>query len=372
MKEVKLRMKKSEDYSYGIFIESGLAEAIAKSVKGKYSSFCIIADSNTENLFGKNFLAEFEKEGMPMKLISFRAGEERKNLTTVEKLLELMISYSCNRKSIVIALGGGVVGDVAGFCANSFMRGIDYIQVPTTLLAMVDSSIGGKTGVNLKNGKNLCGSFLQPKAVFIDPLFIKTLPKAEIMNGLAEIIKHAIIKDEELFCLLSDNTANVLNADANFLETIIHWNCRIKAEVVQRDEKEENLRKILNFGHTIGHAIESQSNYSISHGCAVAKGLYYETKLSQELGFINEKEVLRIKEILEKSGFNLSLKFDSKKLVESMKSDKKNSGSKISFVLPSRIGKMKTIDNKYAIEVEDKKIIEVLEKEKKFFKDEKK
>ena len=252
-----------------------------------------------------------------------------------------MLRLALGRDSCIIALGGGVVGDLAGFAAATYMRGIPYIQVPTTLLAMVDSSIGGKVGVDTLHAKNAIGAFYQPKKVIIDLNFIKTLPKNEIANGLAEIIKQALIKDKNFFHFLEKNIDKILSYDLYILKQTIKRSCEIKASIVMQDEREKGIRKILNYGHTIGHAIESALNYKISHGQAIAIGMSYAAKLSAKLGFLHEGSVIRQNNLLEYIGLPHKLshhKLKPRKILEHIQYDKKIINGKINFVLLNSIG----------------------------------
>jgi 3-dehydroquinate synthase len=287
-------------------------------------------------------------------LASFSAGEKNKNRDTKSKLEDSLSCNNMQRDSLVIALGGGVVGDLAGFVASTYMRGIPYLQVPTSLLAMVDSSIGGKTGLDTPIGKNLIGTFWQPRKVIIDVLTLNTLPDEEMLNGVAEMIKHAVIDDERFFMFLEDYVlAGILGREEIPLLKAIKWNLTIKKKIVEKDERENSIRKKLNFGHTIGHAIEKTSDFKIKHGQAVALGMIAETKIAEELGMISLVQSSKIISLIEKSGFKTKLgKLDIKKVIDNTKFDKKNKGNMISYVLPRKIGQV-DID----VQV-DKKIIE--------------
>lgn len=328
--------------------------ALAKFLKRQNaSSYAIVCDSTTKRLFGEKLKKKLLAEKLKAGLFSFPAGEKSKNLATVEKLMDEMLSKGIDRKSMVIALGGGVAGDVAGFVASCYMRGIPYVQVPTTLLAMVDSSIGGKTGVDLKNGKNSCGAFYQPKAVFMNVSYLEKLPEKEIRNGLAECIKYGIISDKELFYYLEENLDRIFAKDKRVLGNIVSECARIKSEVVINDEKEQNLRKILNFGHTIGHAVEALTNYKkYSHGEAIACGMHYELLLAEKICNFPHEEAEKARALLERSGFEVDLpELKSKKLIEFMKKDKKNVSGKINFALPKMIGLMYRENGLYSISV---------------------
>ena len=255
-----------------------------------------------------------------------------------------------DRNSIIIAFGGGVVGDLAGYVASFYKRGIKYIQVPTTLVAQVDSSIGGKTGVDIPEGKNMFGHFHQPLTVLSDVNTLQTLPNKEIKNGLAEIVKYGMILDKELFEYVEQN---FLNKPDEFYLKVIERSCRIKAEIVEQDEKEGELRKILNYGHTVGHAIETAENYKISHGEAVGLGMAYEGKIASKLGLLDKGDLSRQNRVIEAIGLPIRYNGNIDYLVEIMKRDKKNKSGKIHFILPTLIGAIKEENGKVAFTVEE-------------------
>ncbi|MEK7124565.1 MAG: 3-dehydroquinate synthase, partial [Patescibacteria group bacterium] len=305
------------------------------------NAYAIITDSNVEKIHGKKLLKNFQNKNIHSHLISFQAGEKNKTRKTKENIENDMLELALGRDTCIIALGGGVVGDVAGFVAATYMRGIPYIQIPTTLLAMVDSSIGGKVAVDTLNAKNAIGTFYQPKKVIIDLNFLKTLPKNELANGLAEIIKYALIKDKDFFNFLEKNVDKILNHDPDALKRTIKRSCEIKAEIVVQDEKEKGIRRILNYGHTIGHAIETSLSYEISHGQAIAIGMAYAAKLSAKLGFLHQDSVIRQNNLLEYIGLPHKLshhKLRPKKLLECMRLDKKIINGKMNFILLNSIG----------------------------------
>lgn len=273
------------------------------------------------------------------------AGEPNKRLSYVEMLAEQMVNQRADRTSVVIGFGGGIVTDVSGFLAAIFMRGIPVLQLPTTLLAQVDAAIGGKTGVNLVNGKNLIGSFHQPLAVLIDPEVLDTLPDREFRAGLFEVIKCAIIRDPDLFRLLATRVQAVLSRDPAVLDALISEPVRIKAEVVSADEREGDLRRILNFGHTVGHAIEAETAYTrLLHGEAVAWGMLAAIRLAELLGELRNEDAHRMREVIKLYGplpSILDLKADA--LVARLASDKKTLQGKVHFVLPVAIGRVKIV-----------------------------
>jgi len=254
-----------------------------------------------------------------------------------------------------LRLGGGVVGDIAGYVAASYTRGLPYVQIPTTLVACVDSSIGGKTAVDTAHGKNLIGAFHQPWAVYIDVNTLLTLNEKEIREGLAEVIKYGVIKDDKLFSFLEENMHLIFSYDKEALTHIIKIGCEIKGQVVEEDEKESNLRKILNFGHTIGHAVENLSDYRISHGEAISIGMVAEGKLAVEMGLWNEEELSKLIKLFNEAALPIEIPeyMDAKEIIDTMKLDKKSRSGQIEMVLPKRIGEMAAIDGSYGIKIEE-------------------
>tara|TARA_Y100000310_G_scaffold345709_1_gene468609 strand:+ start:12441 stop:13553 length:1113 start_codon:yes stop_codon:yes gene_type:complete len=361
--KVRVNLKKKVDDGYDILIEAGLSKKLAqKIVKDNFgNSYCIVTDSNMKRIFGKKLLRQFKKTKVKADIVSFPAGEKNKNLKTVGKILDQMLAKGFDRKSCVIALGGGIAGDIAGFAASTYLRGIRFVQVPTTLLAMVDSSIGGKTGVNLSKGKNSVGTFTQPQKVYVCPEFLDSLGPREIRNGLAEVVKHAVLRDAEFFDYLDKNVQKLMVCDKKTLVKVIRTNCEIKARVVEKDEKEGNYRRIVNFGHTIGHAIEILGNYKVhGHGEAVSIGMVVESEISKELGLLKESEVQKIEKLLHKIGLPVRIpkgkKYSLNKIFELTKSDKKTIGGKVYYSLPEKIGKMHSKKADFGTKV-DKKIV---------------
>ena len=271
-------------------------------------------------------------------------GETAKSLKTVQSCYDQLAVHRLERKSFIVALGGGVVGDLAGFVAATYLRGIAFVQVPTTLLAQVDSSVGGKVGVNLKAGKNLVGAFYQPRLVLCDLDTLKTLPEREFRAGLAEVIKYGIIYDARLFAQLERDLPKLLQRDRTTLAAVVARCCEIKAEVVGQDETEGGLRAILNFGHTIGHAIENISGYGkFLHGEAISIGQVAAAKLSRAILGLPERDVERINNLFQRAGLPMQIRLNSvqrRKLFAAMRLDKKVSGGEIKFVLAEKIGKV--------------------------------
>lgn len=282
--------------------------------------------------------------GFEPALVSVPAGEKAKRLRVVETCYEQLASHRLERKSFVVALGGGVVGDLAGFVAATYLRGIAFVQVPTTLLAQVDSSVGGKVGVNLECGKNLVGAFYQPRLVLCDLDTLRTLPMREFRAGLAEVIKYGIIYDADLFAELEQKLPRLLSRDRDALERVVARCCEIKADVVAQDETESGLRAILNFGHTIGHALEAISGYGqYLHGEAISIGQVAAAQLSRECLGLPASDVERVRSVFQKAGLPTHVKLSRAqmlRLFEAMQLDKKVSGGEIKFVLARRIGEV--------------------------------
>ncbi|MGM0518462.1 MAG: 3-dehydroquinate synthase [Campylobacterota bacterium] len=302
------------------------------------------------------FHLEYLKENITAKqfsVVTIPDGEEYKNMQTIEMILEHCFEKRLDRKSILIAFGGGVIGDMTGFAASIYQRGIEFIQIPTTLLSQVDASVGGKTGINNKFGKNLIGAFHQPKAVYIDPSMLKTLPKREFSAGVAEIIKMAVTFDKEFFEWLEHNDLN----SEDSIKNAISKSVQIKAQVVSKDEKEHGIRAALNYGHTFGHVIENETNYSkYLHGEAVGIGIVMANSLAVKQELMSEDEALRVKTLLEKYDIPTSYKIeDIKKFYEHFFLDKKSLDNKIKFILPKSLGDCVITD-----EIKKDDVIEVL------------
>ena len=304
----------------------------------------IITDSNVGKKFAKAALKSLATSGFEPVLLTVPAGEKSKRIAVVEQCYDQLAAHRLERKSFIVALGGGVVGDLAGFVAATYLRGIPFVQVPTTLLAQVDSSVGGKTGVNLRAGKNLVGAFYQPQLVLCDLDALKTLPEREYLSGLAEVIKYGIIYDAVLFAQLERHLPQLLQRDAATLAAVVARCCEIKADVVGQDETESGLRAILNFGHTLGHAIENSSGYGkYLHGEAISFGQVAAARLSHKLLGLPSGEVARIEKLFAQAGLPVKIKLNSaqrKKLFAAMLLDKKVSGGEVKFVLAERLGKV--------------------------------
>jgi 3-dehydroquinate synthase len=332
--------------SYAIKIAPGLLQKLGdECARLKLGERCaIITDTNAGRQFAKPVYESLIKAGFSSLLITVSAGETAKSLKTVQTCYDQLAAHRLERKSFIVALGGGVVGDLAGFVAATYLRGIPFVQIPTTLLAQVDSSVGGKTGVNLKAGKNLVGAFYQPRLVLCDLETLDTLPEREFRAGLAEVIKYGIIFDAKLFAQIEKDLPKILKRDEKILSQTIARCCEIKAEVVSKDETESGLRSILNFGHTIGHAIENTAGYGkILHGEAISIGQIAAAKLSGKILGFPQRDVERIENLFQRAGLPTQIKLNSsqrQKLFAAMKLDKKVSGGEIKFVLAKKIGKV--------------------------------
>lgn len=326
--------------SYDAIVERGAISRIPDVLPVHAGKVFVISTEDVWKLHGGK--VEEALGSRPHQVLFFPGGEPRKRLHEVEALAEQMVAAGGDRSSIVVAFGGGITNDVAGFLAAIFMRGVPVIQIPTTLLAQVDAAIGGKTGVNLVSGKNLIGSFHQPLAVLIDPDVLRSLPDREFRAGLYEIIKAGVIRDAELFHFLATNADRVLARDADALEHIIASAVRIKAEVVTADEREGDLRRILNFGHTIGHALEAETRYErFLHGEAVAFGMHAAVKLAERIGKLGAKDAAAIHELVRRYGPIPPLGgISAGNLVARLGSDKKTVKGKVHFVLPTGIGEV--------------------------------
>ncbi|MGO8838305.1 MAG: 3-dehydroquinate synthase [Limisphaerales bacterium] len=332
--------------SYAIKIAPGLIDQLGREcARLKLGPRCaIITDTNVGRRFAKAAFNSLATTGFSSSLIVIPAGETAKSLKTVQTCYDLLAAHRLERKSFIVALGGGVVGDLAGFVAATYLRGIAFVQVPTTLLAQVDSSVGGKVGVNLKAGKNLVGAFYQPRLVLCDLDTLRTLPEREFRAGLAEVIKNGIIYDARLFAQLERDLPKLLRREPRTLAAVVARCCEIKADIVGQDETENGLRAILNFGHTIGHAIENISGYGKHlHGEAIAIGQVATAKLSSELTGLSGGDAGRIRDLFKRAGLPTQIKLkpaQRQKLLAAMRFDKKVSGGEIKFVLAKKIGRV--------------------------------
>lgn len=361
---ISINIKSSGIYRYDIEIGSDLFIKMAEELKNSRLAFrySIVSDSNVSELYSDKIMSALDNYNLNYKLITFPAGEISKTRKTKEFIEDKMLESKMGRDTAIIALGGGVVGDIAGYVAATYNRGIKYIQYPTSLVACVDSSIGGKTGVDTVHGKNLIGSFHHPYKVYIDINTLKTLDKDELKQGMAEVIKYGVIYDHQLFEFIANNLNKIYDYDFDALKRIIKRSCEIKAYVVEMDEREANLRKILNYGHTIGHAIEQLSDYCITHGEAISAGMFLEAKISNKLNLMSSDDVNKIENVLKNALLPVSIApaINRTMLIDSMKLDKKTRQGIIEFALPSKIGTMHRVNGQYGIRVDEKIINSVI------------
>lgn len=326
--------------SYPIVIEKGILDRVDIEVKEvfKGNKIFILTDENVNRYYGEKVSRKLRDAGYEVDIFVLPAGEETKNFCTLPKVYNSLLDSNLTRSDLMIALGGGVIGDLAGFVASTYLRGIDFIQIPTSLLAQVDSSVGGKVAVDLEKGKNLVGSFYHPKKVIIDPKVLETLDRRFLIDGMAEVIKYGCIKDKTLFNKLNDmkNYEELINN----IDSVIHSCCDIKRIVVENDEKDTGERMLLNFGHTIGHAVEQYYNYSkYTHGEAVAIGMYNITALSERLELTEKGSANKIKDILIKYELPYILDINIEDILDTMNLDKKKLGKILNVIILKEIGK---------------------------------
>lgn len=320
----------------------------------------IICDTNTKRFYLDEVMKLLEGSFLSLSYICFEAGEERKNLDTIYDFYTKMTEYKLDRKSVVIALGGGVVGDMAGFAAATYMRGIAYVQIPTTLLSQVDSSVGGKTGVDFLGNKNLIGAFYQPAFVFMNSSVLKTLPRREVSAGMAEVIKHGYIIDREYLKMLNDKKEDIKALKGEAVRDVLYGSCKAKAYVVSQDEKETGLRAILNYGHTFGHAVETLLGFRLLHGECVAVGIMAALYISLERGAITEEDYKNAEGLLKFFGLPVKIKgIAAEDIHRQMFMDKKTKNNVITFVLLKRIGEAYT-DKDVSTEEVDRAILSIL------------
>lgn len=334
--------------SYDILIGLGLRKRAGEFLKPvfKPSRVVVITHPSINDLYGEEVAESFIAQGWTTDIIEVPEGESSKNLSQAEKLYDHLLELNCDRKSVLVALGGGVIGDLVGFVAATYQRGIPFIQVPTTLLSQVDSSVGGKTAVNHPKGKNMIGAFYQPRLVVADLETLRTLSQKEYRAGLAEVVKYGVIADARLFEFLETHYKKILNLDHKSLAHIVETSCAIKARVVEKDERESHYRMILNFGHTFGHAIESLTEYArFVHGEAVAMGMVRAAQLSHSVGKCSEEVPKRLEALLKNLGLPVDMPdLDSSAVIESLYHDKKTIGHKIRFILVTEIGSVEIAD----------------------------
>src|SRR5882724_10925354 len=345
---------------YQAIIESGLlgkAGSCLQDLLGANKKLFVVTVPPVRRRWGKKLLDSLSSAGFSAKIVTMPDGERYKKIATVEALAEQLVKLGAERNAVLVALGGGVVGDVTGFLAAIYLRGIEVVQIPTTVLAQVDASIGGKTGVNLKAGKNLVGSFHHPRAVLIDPAVLSTLPEREFRAGVYESLKCGVIGHPELFRRLESIHLKTLRHDAQTLEWVITESVRLKAEVVASDEREHGLRRILNFGHTIGHALEAETEYRhFLHGEAVAWGMVAAANIAAGIKCLDADAAQRISEAVLANGKLPKVQVRSRSILRRLQSDKKTRNGAVHFVLPTEIGKVQVVND-----VPEKIVIEAVD-----------
>lgn len=326
---------------YDIVIEPDygrLAEEL-KRLNCKNRKLCIVTESKVGSYYAENIKELLLQEAGLVEIFTFPEGEASKNLATVQKLYEFLILHKFERKDMLLALGGGVVGDLTGYTAATYLRGIDFVQLPTSLLAQVDSSIGGKTGVDFDCYKNMVGAFYQPKLVYMSLSALSTLTEREYLSGMGEIVKHGLIKDADYYKWLGEHLLEIKNRELTVLEEMIARSCEIKREVVEKDPKEMGERALLNFGHTLGHAIERLMNFSLLHGECVSLGMLAACRISVNRGEMEIEEYQRVYHLLKELGMTVSVEeLSAKKIIEVSKNDKKMENGKVKFILLRKAG----------------------------------
>ena len=328
---------------YSIMMESGLLYRLGELINQveRPGKVCLISDTTVYDIFGETVLAALKNNGFDVNVLILAPGEQTKSMSSLNRVLEYLAEREYTKRDVLVALGGGVIGDLTGFAASVYLRGISFIQVPTTLLAAVDSSIGGKTAINLKSGKNLAGAFWQPSLVVFDPDTVLELPEQQFKDGISEIIKTAVMGDAELF----DYLQTVENPKIiDFVEKCVMSAASVKKALVEEDERDNDMRKLLNFGHTMGHAIEKVSDYSISHGQAVAMGMLACAKASFLKGWSNRDCAIPIWQVLDKYGIDPICPYTAPRLADAALKDKKRDGETISIVVPLQIGTAALMD----------------------------
>lgn len=334
--------------TYEIKIEAGLLAKVGQELRGlsKANKVAIITDTNVDKLYGETLQKSLEKAGFGVGRIVVAAGEKSKSLEVLGSVYGQMAGLGLTRSDLVVTLGGGVVGDLGGLAAATFLRGIDFVQVPTSLLAQIDSSVGGKVAIDLPAGKNLVGSFYQPKAVFIDPDLLFSLPKRYLHDGLAEAIKYGCICDKTMFLRLERICDDIELME--YIDEIIANCCRIKAGIVERDEHDTGERMLLNFGHTLGHAVEKCYDYgTYTHGEGVGLGMYLLTKQTEALGLTEKGTTQRIYQILQRYNLPVAVALDKTEVMKLVAKDKKNNGKKITIVVLDKIGAGRLLELDY-------------------------
>lgn len=357
---IKAKLPQQKAIEYQAHIGTGLLKQIPNLLKKltPVSRYVIITDSTIKNILGLQLVKELKKAGLEVDMISFSAGEKNKNEATHSKLTHAMLQKKCGRDTMILALGGGVVGDMAGYVAATYMRGVPYVHIPTSFLAMVDSSIGGKVGVDTKFGKNLIGAFWHPKAVIIDINCLKKLPQVQLINGLMESVKIFLTYDAKALEVVENNWKKILKKDSPLLQKIVARSIELKIGVVTRDEHEANERMVVNWGHTIGHAIEHLSNFSFGHGYCVGYGILVESKIAELMGVLSTEDFEKVCEMMHEFGITKTAlkeilkKFSTQAIIKQTLIDKKARSGKVKYVLLEKIGAVKIAKEMFGHEVD--------------------
>lgn len=339
MKRVKVKLGSN---SYHIHIGSGILRQAGQLLReaGFSGNIVIITNPAVDRLYGNALKQNLDREGFKAVILPVPEGEKQKSLETAGKLYHELTDCYAERTTPILAFGGGVIGDLVGFVAATYLRGVPLVQIPTTLLAQVDSSIGGKVAIDHGQLKNKIGTFYQPRLVISDITILKTLDDRILSDGLAEVIKYGAIRDKRFLSYIEQNLDRIKSLDEAVLEEIVFRSARIKAEIVEKDEKDLGIRAILNYGHTVGHAIESASGFKIEHGAAIALGMLAAAKLSNRMGLLARSELLRLTDLLHKAGLPTAMpKLEIKEIIEAVKHDKKVLKGKVRFILLKSLGR---------------------------------
>jgi 3-dehydroquinate synthase len=330
--------------SYSILIGSGILDRVGADLNtlGLGSRISVVTNSVVRPLYGDRVVESLEESGYRVEVLEVPDGEVHKSLASAQRLYDELVDFDMDRTSTILALGGGVIGDLAGFVAATYMRGIHFINLPTTLLAQVDSAVGGKTGVDHSKGKNLIGAFYQPGLVLCDLDVLRTLPEKELLAGMAEVVKYGIILDAGFFSFVETHVQEIMELKADAMTEVVRSSCAAKAAIVEEDERESGRRAILNFGHTLGHAVESLTGYdTYIHGEAVAMGMVASARIALAMKLCDEEVVDRLEKLLKKIGLPTELpNLDPETMIRILSHDKKVKDGKVRFVLPEKIGKV--------------------------------
>jgi len=341
MNKIKISLQRPPARSYEVHIGRDILDQAALLILRKFPArrYVVVTDDRVEELHGRPLRERWERDGLKTDRIVMPAGEGAKNMETVLMVARRLLELEADRNTLLIALGGGVVGDLTGFVASVYMRSVPFLNIPTTLLAQVDSCIGGKTAVDLPEGKNLLGTFYQPNAVFVDLGFLKTLSAEDVRNGLGEVVKYALL-DAEFFAELERSIGRLRDGDADVLGEAVERSLRIKKGIVEIDERDQGIRRILNLGHTVGHAVEAESGYALAHGEAVGMGVAAAVRLSERLHGFPAAERKRVEALLDRAGLprHIPAEIRTESVIGRLSADKKKDGRNVRFVMLRRIG----------------------------------